>query len=70
MDYSKQYYEKNRQRIIEYNINYYWSHKLERQEYNKQYYLENKNKLNFRRRISTKKQKIMDIINNNLVKFN
>jgi hypothetical protein len=71
MDYSKQYYEKNRERIIEYNINYYWTHKSERQEYNKQYYIEKK-KLRRRKPKITRKQKIMNIINSkcNLVTFN
>ena len=50
MDDSKQYYEKNRERIIQYNINYYWTHREQKQQYNKQYYLQNKDIINLRRR--------------------
>jgi hypothetical protein len=72
MDYSKQYYEKNREIIILYNINYYWTHREYKQQYNKQDYLENKDIINLRRRTPkiTRKQKIMNIINNNKVHFN
>ena len=71
MEYSKQYYEKNRERIFQYNINYYWTHKQERQDYNKQYYLQNKDIINLRRSTPkiTRKQKKLNIINNK-VHFN
>jgi len=67
------YYSENREKVLQYNINYYWSHIEEKKIYNAMYYENNKEHLNINKKITAKRrrQQKMEIINNkyNLVTF-
>ena len=67
------YYSENREKVLQYNINYYWTHIEEKRIYNAMYYETNKEHLNINKKITAKRrrQKKMEIINskNNLVTF-
>ena len=67
------YYSENREKVLQYNINYYWSHIEEKKIYNAMYYENNKEHLNINKKITAKKrrQKKLEIINSkyNLVTF-
>ena len=67
------YYSDNREKVLQYNINYYWSHIEEKKIYNAMYYENNKEHLNINKKITAKRrrQKKMEIINSkyNLVTF-
>ncbi len=68
------YYSENREKMLQYNINYYWTHIEEKRIYNAMYYETNKEHLNINKKITAKRrrQKKMEIINSkyNLVTFN
>jgi hypothetical protein len=67
------YYSENREKVLQYNINYYWSHIEEKKIYNAMYYENNKEHLNINKKITAKRrrQQKMEIINSkyNLVTF-
>ena len=67
------YYSENREKVLQYNINYYWSHIEEKKIYNAMYYENNKEHLNINKKITAKRrrQKKLEIINSkyNLVTF-
>ena len=67
------YYSENREKVLQYNINYYWTHIEEKKIYNAMYYENNKEHLNINKKITAKRrrQKKMEIINSkyNLVTF-
>ena len=64
------YYSKNKERILQYNINYYWTHHQEKQIYNAMYWEKNKEKILYNRKQSRKNKPIDKLNNNNMVRFN
>ena len=52
------YYSENREKVLQYNINYYWNHIDEKRIYNKKYYESNKENIYINRKITQKRKKI------------
>ena len=50
------YYSENRQKVLQYNINYYWNHIDEKRIYNKKYYESNKENIYINRKIKIKQK--------------
>jgi hypothetical protein len=69
----QEYYLQNRDRIITYNKNYYWSHIEEKRIYNAMYYENNKENIYINRKINEKRRRQMKFIKQDKVitiKFN
>ena len=62
------YYSENRQKVLQYNINYYWNHIDEKRIYNKKYYESNKENIYINRKIKIKQKRKQDKLIT--VKFN
>ncbi len=52
------YYSENREKVLQYNINYYWNHIDEKRIYNKKYYESNKENIYINRKITQKRKTI------------
>ena len=50
------YYSENREKVLQYNINYYWNHIDEKRVYNAKYYESNKENIYINRKIKIKQK--------------